>query len=56
MRRKIFSVTISDCEIQTFRSGGKGGQNQNKTETRVGVMGDAEGGMNAGQYSVQTVL
>lgn len=38
MRQKIFSVTIADCEIQTFRSGGKGGQNQNKTESGVRII------------------
>lgn len=34
----LFSVTIKDCEIQTFRSGGKGGQNQNKTESGVRII------------------
>lgn len=38
MRTKLFSVTIADCEIQTFRSGGKGGQNQNKTESGVRII------------------
>ena len=33
-----FSVTIEDCEVQTFRSGGKGGQHQNKTETGVRII------------------
>jgi protein subunit release factor B len=34
MQRKPFlSVTIHDCEVQGFRSGGKGGQNQNKRDT-----------------------
>lgn len=32
------SVTIDDCEVQTFRSGGKGGQNQNKRDTGVRVI------------------
>jgi protein subunit release factor B len=26
-------VSIRDCEVQHFRSGGKGGQNQNKRDT-----------------------
>lgn len=33
-----FSVSINDCEVQTFRSGGKGGQNQNKRDTGVRVI------------------
>lgn len=31
----LFSVTMDDLEIQTFRSGGPGGQAQNKLETGV---------------------
>lgn len=38
-----FSVKISDCETQTFRSGGKGGQHQNKTESGVRVIHHASG-------------
>lgn len=34
----LFSVGIEDCEVQTFRSGGKGGQNQNKRDTGVRVI------------------
>lgn len=37
-REKILTVTIHDCEVQTFRSGGKGGQNQNKRDTGVRVI------------------
>lgn len=32
------SVTIHDCEVQHFRSGGKGGQNQNKRDTGTRVI------------------
>lgn len=37
-RQHILSVTIHDCETQTFRAGGKGGQNQNKRDTGVRVI------------------
>ncbi len=37
-RQLAFSVKLSDCEVQTFRSGGKGGQNQNKRDTGVRVV------------------
>lgn len=32
-RKLLFSVTAADCELQTFRAGGKGGQNQNTRDT-----------------------
>lgn len=38
MRTFLFTVTINDCEQQFFRSGGPGGQNQNKRETGVRVI------------------
>jgi protein subunit release factor A len=34
-RRLLFSVTRKDFEMQVFRSGGKGGQNQNKVNSGV---------------------
>lgn len=34
-RKRVLSVSVADCEQQTFRSGGKGGQNQNKRDTGV---------------------
>lgn len=36
--RTVLRVTIDDCEVQTFRAGGKGGQNQNKRDTGVRVV------------------
>nr|WP_099021214.1 peptide chain release factor-like protein [Mycolicibacterium palauense] len=38
-----FSVTLDDCQVDTFRAGGKGGQNQNKRETGVRVTHRASG-------------
>jgi protein subunit release factor B len=34
----VVSVTLADCSVQTFRAGGKGGQNQNKRESGVRVI------------------
>lgn len=38
LREKLFSVTVKDCVVQTFRSGGAGGQNQNKRDTGVRII------------------
>src|SRR5574343_761329 len=38
MKELLFSVTKKDLEIQTFCSGGKGGQHQNKVETGVRII------------------
>lgn len=43
MKEKIFSVTMADCDLQTFHAGGKGGQNQNKRNTGVRVKHKASG-------------
>lgn len=34
-RQHLFRVTAKDCRMDTFRAGGKGGQNQNKRDTGV---------------------
>lgn len=34
----LFSIGIDECEVQTFRAGGKGGQHQNKRNTGVRVI------------------
>jgi protein subunit release factor B len=39
----LFSVTKKDFTIQTFRSGGPGGQNQNKVNSGVRIIHDASG-------------
>lgn len=42
-RTLLFSVTRDDLELQTFRAGGKGGQNQNKTSSGVRLIHRASG-------------
>jgi protein subunit release factor B len=42
-RELLFSVTVGDLEIQTFRAGGPGGQNQNKRDTGVRLIHAASG-------------
>lgn len=37
MRERIFSITKKDFRVDTFRSGGNGGQNQNKRDTGVRI-------------------
>ncbi len=37
-RELLFSVRKEDFEIQTFRSGGKGGQHQNTTDSGVRII------------------
>lgn len=39
----ILSLTKKDFKIETFRSGGKGGQNQNKVETGVRIIHEQSG-------------
>lgn len=43
MKQLLFSVTKKDLIIQTFRAGGKGGQNQNKVESGVRIIHPASG-------------
>jgi protein subunit release factor B len=42
-RELLFSVTLADCDVQTFKAGGPGGQNQNKRDTGVRVIHRASG-------------
>lgn len=37
-RERILHLTKDDFVVQTFRSGGKGGQNQNKRDTGVRII------------------
>ena len=42
-RALLFSITKKDLDVQTFRSGGKGGQNQNKRDSGVRIIHRASG-------------
>lgn len=42
-RQLLLSVTLKDCDVQTFRCGGNGGQNQNKRDTGVRIVHRASG-------------
>ena len=42
-RTKILSLTRKDFEVKTFRSGGPGGQHQNKRDTGVRITHEASG-------------
>jgi len=42
-RRLVFSVPRNDLTVQTFRSGGPGGQHQNKSETGVRIIHEPSG-------------
>ena len=43
MRKLLFSVSIHDCRVDTFCSGGKGGQHQNATQSGVRIVHEASG-------------
>lgn len=42
-RERLLTLRRKDFEIQTFRSGGKGGQHQNKTDSGVRIIHKASG-------------
>lgn len=42
-RKRVLSVTLADCRVDTFRSGGKGGQNQNTRDTGVRIVHEPSG-------------
>jgi protein subunit release factor A len=48
-RQKLVSVSAKDCIRQTFRCGGKGGQNVNKLETGVRFVHQPSGARGEGR-------
>jgi hypothetical protein len=52
MQKKLmFSLTAKDFRFDTFRSGGKGGQNQNKVESGVRCVHNASGAIGTARDS-----
>lgn len=50
-RQLLFSVTLKDCDVDTFRAGGNGGQNQNKRDTGVRITHRASGAVGTARDS-----
>ncbi len=48
-KKLLFSLTKDDFLVDTFRSGGKGGQNQNKVESGVRITHPASGAVGEGR-------
>jgi hypothetical protein len=48
-KQPIFSVTLADCDVQTKRGSGKGGQNRNKRDTAVRIVHRASGAVGESQ-------
>lgn len=42
-RRLLFSVTLKDCDVETFRGSGPGGQHRNKVSSAVRIRHRASG-------------
>ena len=55
MKELIFSFSKNDFRVDTFRSGGKGGQNQNKRDTGVRIT-HIESGLSAESREHRTQL
>lgn len=48
-RERVLSVTLKDCDVQTKRGSGKGGQNRNKRDTAVRIVHRASGAVGESQ-------
>lgn len=48
-KQLLMRVTLDDCEVQTKRGSGKGGQNRNKRDTAVRIVHRASGAIGESQ-------
>ena len=48
MRELLFSVTLADCDVQTFSVSGGGGQRRDKKSTGVRIVHKASGAVGTG--------
>lgn len=48
-KKLLFSITLKDCDIDTFCTGGPGGQKQNKTASGVRITHRASGAVGVGR-------
>lgn len=49
MKQLLLSVTLKDCDVQTKRGSGKGGQNRNKRDTACRIVHRASGAVGESQ-------
>jgi protein subunit release factor B len=49
MKEKVLSVTLKDCDVQTKRGHGKGGQHRNTRDTAVKIVHRASGAVGEAQ-------
>lgn len=48
-KQRVLSVTIKDCDVETKRGSGAGGQNRNKRDTAVRIVHRASGAVGESQ-------
>jgi protein subunit release factor A len=48
-KKRVLSVTIKDCKVETKRGSGAGGQNRNKRDTAVKIIHEPSGAVGESQ-------